>query len=329
MVSRGLVGLAAALGAVAVCAVQAPAQTPAETQARAAGQGVQIAPPARQPISQVQEYKTSVEEYEALKKKANGGTKHTVATLPDWSGVWGRRARGPIFSFDDSAGVNPDLPGYGKASASLTPKYLADYQNEVKIVKEGREWDRLSYCLPTGFPRWMTEPWAREFIPTVGVTYLIHEQINEIRRIYTDGRDHAPAGEQGPLWMGDSIGFWDKDTLVIHTINLKAGWYQRGQPAYSFKTTTVEQWRKIDPNTILAKITVYDPASLLKPWHAEFTYTRSQDRNARVQYNSCVEGNNTVRRPDGGGTYVFPGEPGYHDPNTFGIPDVALDTLPQ
>jgi hypothetical protein len=294
----------------------------------ALAQGPSFVP--RPPVSQTQEYETSLEEYDALKMQANGGTKHTAATIPDWRGVWSRQIRGPVFSFDESAGRNPDLTGpYGNVSASLTPKYLADYQNEVKVVKEGRDWDRLSYCLPAGFPRWLTEPWLREFIATPDQTWLIHEQINEIRRIYTDGRPHLPVGDLGPQWMGESVGFWDGDTLVVHTTNLKAGWYQRGQPAYSFETSTVERWRKIDTESMLVEVTVYDPAALAKPWHAEFNYRRNMDPNVRVQYNSCVEGNNIVRRSDGGGTFVLPGNPAYRDPNSFGIPDVAMDTLPQ
>lgn len=281
------------------------------------------------PISQVQEYNTSWEEYQALKKKANGGTKHTPLTIPDWSGVWERKIRGFIFAFDDTGGPLEGMRGYAKASAQLTPKYKADYERVLADLKVGREWDRLSYCLPTGFPRWLSEPWLREFITTPNQTWLSHEQINETRRIYTDGRDHVPEADAIPLWLGDSIGFWDKDTLIIHTNHVKAGYYQRGQPAYSFQTTTVERWRKIDANTIEAKVTVYDPPSLVKPWHAVFYYGRTSIPNARVIYNACEENNNVVRGKDGGSQMIFPGDPGYRDPSSFGIPEVAMDTLPQ
>ena len=51
-------------------------------------------------------------------------------------------------------------------------------------------------------------------------TYLINEMMNDIRRIYTDGRDHGPKEDRYPLYNGDSIGFWDGDKLVIHTNQL-------------------------------------------------------------------------------------------------------------
>jgi hypothetical protein len=291
------------------------------------GGGPRRPPPT--PVSQVQEYKTSMEEYLALKAKAGGGTRQTAATLPDWRGVWQRQPRGPLFSFDDTGPPNLELPGYATPTAVLTPKYKADWEREVADVKAGREWDRLSYCLPAGFPRWLTEPWLREFIPTPDETWLTHEQINETRRVYTDGRDHVADADTVPLWLGDSIGFWAGDTLVIHTNHIKAGTYQRGQPAYSYQTSTVEQWRKTDPDTMEVKITVYDPPALVKPWHAVFHYVRVKDPKIRVNYDACEENNNTVRRPDGGSTFIFPGDPGYHDPETFGVPEVTWDTLPK
>jgi hypothetical protein len=291
----------------------------------------QFGPPqALPPVSQVQEYNSSWEEYQALLRKAGGPTKHTRMSIPDWSGVWERSVRsGQMFSFDESGPGVPDLRGYAKATAVLTPKYQADYDKTLADLRANREWDRLSYCLPAGFPRWLGEPWRRENVTTPEVTWLSHEQINETRRIYTDGRDHIPEADAVPLWLGDSIGFWDKDTLVIHTNHLKAGTYHRGQPAYSFQTSTVEQWRKIDADTIEVRITVYDPPSLVKPWHALFQYRKSKVPNARVDYNSCEENNNVFRTPDGNSGMLLRGDPGYREPATFGIPEVTWDSLPK
>ena len=67
---------------------------------------------------------------------------------------------------------------------------------------------------------------------------------NEIRRVYTDGRDHPAAEDAYPLWEGDSIGFWDGDKLVIHTSSMRAGQYQRTQPFYTEQVEIVEIWQK-------------------------------------------------------------------------------------
>ena len=287
-------------------------------------------------LAQPQEavYGSSREEYEARKAKAQGGTKHIFETLPDWTGIWVRYTR-LMASFDTDSGPHPVLGihgyiPYGASSAKLTPRYQADYEKKLERILNDKEWDRLSDCLPAGMPRWLADPYRREFIPTPDQTWMLYEQMQEIRRIYTDNRGHIPDEQAVPLWEGDSIGFWDADTLIVHTKHMKAGEYMRGQPNYSFKVTTVERWRKIGDATLEAKVTVYDPESLLEPYPATFTYKKMPpDPSNRVHYMSCVEGNNVVRQPDGTSSFLLPGDPGYRDPLTIGIPEVALDSMPE
>jgi hypothetical protein len=256
------------------------------------------------------QYKNAIEHYEALKRAANGGAKKTGATLPDWSGVWTRGGGGLRF--------DPAQPPQGPVTAKLTPQYQALYEKKLADVRRGVEWDRLSYCLPPGVPRWLTEPFLREFVLMPNQTLLINEMVNDIRRVYTDGRGHTPADEAYPLWNGDSIGFWDGDTLVVSTTQLREGQYQRSQPDYSDKVELVEKWRKTDADTIQAEVTVYDPEGLTEPWHVVQRYVRVKEpADLRIRYWSCAENNNVVNQ--GGATqFVLPGEAGYKDPNTLG-----------
>lgn len=259
-------------------------------------------------------YKTSWEHYLALKAKAKGGTKVSFATLPDWSGLWerDRRAQGWPYPFD------LDDPANGPTSAPLTPEYRAKFDKKMADFAKGIEWDNLSYCLPAGFPRWLTEPRPREFILRPEEAWLSTEQQSEFRRVYTDGRGHVPDDEAYPLWEGDSVGFWDGDTLVVHTNNLKEGQYQRQQPDYSDQVTTVEEIRKVGPDRIEDRVTVYDPVSLTRPWTTVQSYHRITDApTLRVNMWSCSENNNVVKSADGTSTFILPGEPGYKDPNAL------------
>jgi hypothetical protein len=270
-----------------------------------------------------QVYASSDAQFEAYRKKANGGRKLEWSKLPDWTGIWTRRFEGPPFAFDTKAGPLEDLPQYGASSAQLTPAYKARYDKKVAEVKKGIEWDSLSYCLPAGFPRLLTEPFLKEFIVTPAQTWIINEQQSETRRVYTDGRGHIPADEAYPLWEGDSIGFWDGDTLVVHTNNLREGQYQRGQPDYSDKVTTVERIRKISDDVIEEHITVYDPESLTAPYQSTFHYDRVKTPGLRVNMWSCNENNNVVKNGQGTTDFVLPGEKGYKDPSTFAKPPEA------
>jgi hypothetical protein len=249
-----------------------------------------------------QEYRNSTEHYEALKLKAGGGTKMAFDKLPDWTGVW-TRARGAGLKFD------PAQPSLQETTAQLRPEFAQKHKEKLERVAKGIEWDPISSCIPPGYPRWLTEPFLREFVLRPEQTLLINEMVNDIRRIYTDGRGHTPDDESYALWNGDSIGFWDGDTLVIHTTQLMGGQYQRSQPDYTDQVETVERWRKVDNDTIEATVTIYDPPSLVKPWTVTQRYSRVTTPGIRIRSWVCEENanNDVVRNQEGATEHVLPG----------------------
>ena len=297
------IGLAKAAGVACLSAALLAGAASVPTLAAA-----QSKPPASTPVPP--QFQDSYKVFLEMKAKAKGGTKHTATSIPDWSGIWTRGPGG--LKFDPA---QPGQPTEGKITAVLTPEFEAKYRKKVAEVIKGIEWDQLSYCLPAGFPRTLTEPFLREYINTPAQSWWINEQQSEARRIYTDGRGHVPDDEAFALWEGDSIGFWDGDTLVIHTIRVKPGQYQRAQPDYTDQTSVVERVRKIDANTIQDEVTVWDPPALVKPWHVVDTYVRVTTPGARIDMWSCEENNNVVKTADGGTTHILAGEKGYTDPD--------------
>lgn len=290
----------------AVAAILAGALVGAEVSAQSA------APTAAASQDPLAGYKSSWAEFEDLKVKAHGGTKMSWEKLPDWTGLWSRdMSHGVGLKFD------PKQKSQAESTAVLTPQYKLRLDKKLADFKKGIEWDQLSFCLPAGFPRWLSEPFLKEFVLRPEESWLINEQLEEIRRIYTDGRPHIADADAYPLWEGDSIGFWNGDTLVIHTNNLKHGQFQRLQPDYSDKVTTVEQWRKVSPDLIEDTVDVWDPLALAKPWRTVQHYTRVTTPDLRINYWSCEENNNVVQSPDGGTQFLLPGDKGYKDPNTL------------
>ena len=273
-------------------------------------------------------FQDSYRVYLKMKADAKDGTRYTRATydkMPDWSGVWTRDLSAGL-KFDSKQRGNGFTSPLGPITAELTPRYKAAYEEKLRQVAAGNEWDQLSDCLPAGYPRWLTEPFLREFIVTPSETWWITEQQSEARRIYTDGRGHVPNDAAQPLWTGDSIGFWDGQTLVVHTIRVTHGQYQRSQPDYSYQTSTVERIRMIDPNTMEDQVTVWDPKGLAKPWNVVFRYQRVTTPGSRIDMWSCNSNNNVVRTPTGSSQFVLKGETitvrqSYKDPDTFYLTD--------
>jgi hypothetical protein len=279
--SEATVTGATLLAMVALLRISVAAQQPASEKERMIALGRQ--------------HQTATALYEALRAQARGGSRLTWTSLPDWSGVY-TRARGGI-TYD------PDQPPGGLPTAKLTPAYQARMLERIELAKKGIEWDPISTCAPPGHPRWLTEPFLREFVVTPDQTWLMNEMVNDVRRIYTDGRAHVPEEDRYPLYDGDSIGFWDGQKLVIHTNQLRAGIYQRSNPDYTEQVETVEIWQKVDEKTLAVDVWVYDPPALIEPWYTKQSYAKlsDPDKSLRIRYWHCGENqNNSVfETPDG------------------------------
>ncbi|PYU29313.1 MAG: hypothetical protein DMG32_00300 [Acidobacteria bacterium] len=247
-------------------------------------------------------YRSLADFYAALTKEAASKPK---ASLPDWTGIW-TADRADSFGACLGGSQCYFRPGPGGVAPKLTPVAMAELKSGEEKTAKGLIYDEnLSTCGPAGFPRWLTEPFLREQIVTPDQTYLLTEQANEIRRIYTDGRGHTPEADRYPLPEGDSIGFWDGQKLVIHTNQLQSRPMGRNQPMQSEKMETVEIWEKVDANTIAVDVWLFDPRLYLEPWYVQRRYTQvpNPDKSMRIRYWDCSENpNNDVTKTQDGGT---------------------------
>jgi hypothetical protein len=272
---------AAACGALALtAAAQAPAPSP-EKQ-RMIDLGIQ--------------HGTARALYDHFKSEANGGQPLNWRSVPDWTGIWTREAS-PFF-WDPDQESPTALP-----TAKLTPEHERLLRDKLDKIAKGIEFDPLSNCEPAGMPRWIVEPFLKEFVVTPHQVCLINEMQNEMRRVYTDGRDHPSEADAYPLWEGDSIGFWDGDKLVIHTSQMRAGQYQRIQPFYTEQVETVEIWRKTDATTMTVDVWSFDPPALAEPWYTKQVYKKlsNDDASLRIRYWNCGENqNNAVEQTETG-----------------------------
>ena len=267
-------------------------------------------------------------------KRRGGPTRHTLSTLPDWSGHWGTdNSTGEVAI----VGINSTVEGM---AARLTPAAREVFLRDAEMFKNDKAIDPLSFCLPPNFPRWVSEYGFREQFLTPDKSLLGSEMMNEFRRIFTDGRPHPSDEWLSHEWLGYSIGFWDGDVLTIWTKGLKAGLLQRAMPRQSDQMQVVERWKKVDPtaahvnvkpNTFGAdfvpnarieiELTMYDPG-FLEPWHTVVAYYKENDTTAEAKQRvwphqwDCVEGSQWYVTPEGVISQYAPGEkPPITDPD--------------
>ena len=153
-------------------------------------------------------------------------------TTPDLSGVW----------FDDHPRPNTVMERYWIYRFTLEEPPMTPWgEEQYKAAKSsfGKRSVPLAQtndpiyrgCAPTGFPRALLHPFPFQIAQIPGEVIVLFEWDAMRHQIFTDGRQHDTA--LGPLYMGDSIGHWEGDTLVADTVNFNdKTWLDRmGHPS--------------------------------------------------------------------------------------------------
>jgi len=123
-----------------------------------------------------------------------------------------------------------------------------------------------------------------QIVQIPGYIIVVVEMIHDARIIPLDGRPHLPQNIR--LWLGDSRGHWEGDTLVVETTNFRSdGTYRNTIPE---TLHLVERFTRTDADTILYEFRVDDPSTFTKPWTAAVPMTKVQ--GPLYEY-ACHEGN--------------------------------------
>jgi hypothetical protein len=133
-------------------------------------------------------------------------------------------------------------------------------------------------CFPSGVPRIYLFLYPMEIIHTPGRVLMLFEYGHNIRQIFTDGRGHLQDAE--PTWMGDSIGHWEGDTLVVETTGLNdKTWFGYGGQPHSDALQVTERIRRIDHDSLMIDITLNDSKAYTMPLHTQKKYLLKPDWN--------------------------------------------------
>ena len=125
-----------------------------------------------------------------------------------------------------------------------------------------------------------------EILQTPGEIVLLSERYHDARIVrMTATRDPRwPAS-----WMGDSLGRWEGETLVVETRNFRPGFTERGGPfVVSPQSVVVERFTRTGAKEIHYAFAVTDPFLFTQTWHGEYLFTTSS--GAMFEY-ACHEGN--------------------------------------
>ena len=132
-----------------------------------------------------------------------------------------------------------------------------------------------------------------EIVQTPGYVAIRYEMVHDARIIPTDGRDHAPARIRS--YMGDAVGHWEGNTLVVETTNFngKLGVGANGSGTLSEDAKLIERFTRTADNSINYELTVDDPKTYQGLWKIGFPITH--EPGYQIFEYACHEGNMAIR----------------------------------
>jgi hypothetical protein len=192
--------------------------------------------------------------------------------LPDWNGMWMpvRPPRAPGAPRPSADPASDKLP-------SLTPPYQAIYDKAQALFAKGDlSMDKTVNCEPAGMPLMMSFDNGGEVLMTPGRVTVISEFAGDVRRIFTDGRQH-PA-DLDLSYEGHSIGHWEGDDLVVDTVAIspKASLNLVGSQQ-SDKMHITERFHSPEPGRLNIRFHIEDPEAFTKPWDYTVMWQRDKD----------------------------------------------------
>lgn len=180
----------------------------------------------------------------------------------DFTGIW---VRVPPPGNPGGANFGNTVIYYtpGQAEPPMLP-WAAEllHKRRYEDLGGGRPSER---CLPHGIIGAMLPNTPFKIAHTPGVTFLLYEQFNQYRQIFTDGR--AFPDDPNPAWWGYSIGLWDGDAFVVESrgFNDKTWLDDSGYP-HTEAMRAVEKFRRSDFGHMNLEVTIDDPKAYSKPW---------------------------------------------------------------
>lgn len=194
---------------------------------------------------------------------------------PDFTGVWaGAGYSGEVGRYDTDAGFGPGGP-LAQLDPDLWPPFQPGGESFMfrDDVGDLRTDDPVALCFPDGMPREAFTFYPQQWIQTARHVVIINEFMHWPRVIPlgAPNRPHDP--DVGLTYMGDSIGWWEDDVLVVDTIGLVEWQFDssRGPSRWhSDELHLIERFRYTDPMTVSYEITFDDPVIWTRPWTQQF-----------------------------------------------------------
>jgi len=141
-------------------------------------------------------------------------------------------------------------------------------------------------CYMPGVPRATYLPFPFQILQSQKVIQISYEFAASARAIFME---KAPPAELD-YWMGQSVGRWEGDTLVVDVTNLNdQTWFDRAGDFHSDALHVVERYTPISADVMQYEATIEDPKVFSRPWKISMPLYRHVEKYARLMEFRCAE----------------------------------------
>ena len=186
---------------------------------------------------------------------------------PDLSGV---------YSFGGGGGGGRGAaPAGGRGAAPVGPELKPGIE-KYRVVRGPNDAGALADCMPVAGPAAYSVPYQFQILQTPTYAVIMHEYPGVFRIVPTNGSTHPV--DPDPTWMGDAVGRWEGDTLVVDMVGFNTRTELSGFK-HSEALHIVERFSRSDFDTLQYEATLEDPNVFVKPWTVTRTFPLRPDLN--------------------------------------------------
>jgi hypothetical protein len=199
------------------------------------------------------------------------------------AGPYGPLPAAPVLAL---GAVGSVPPGVGIVDGNEIPYLPAAAAKKTDNQEHWLDRDPEIKCYLPGVPRATYMPYPFQIFQSASALFIAYEYAGAARNIYLKDPGPAPVDS----WMGQSVGHWDGDTLVVDVTGFNdQTWFDRSGDFHSDALHVVERYTRTASDVIAYEATIEDPQTFSRPWKISMPLYRRLEKNAQLMDFKCVE----------------------------------------
>jgi len=199
------------------------------------------------------------------------------------AGPYGPVPAAPVLALGAVGAVPPGMGVVEGDDIPYKPEALAKKkENQEKWLERDPE----IKCYLPGIPRANYMPYPFQIFQSQSALFFAYQYAGAVRNVYLKDPGPAPIDS----WMGQSVGKWEGETLVIENTGFNdSTWFDRSGNHHSDKLKVTERFTRTSPDVLSYEATIEDPVVFTRAWKISMPLYRRVEKNAQILDFKCVE----------------------------------------